>query len=242
MIDVSKIILIAGPGGSRMDFTAGWLGKLPSFIDSNWNIDVSTGRSYGFMSFTKSLDYSNNLENILRDTNIQINSNSPLMCAGSLHGTNTETFCNFVKQHSVEVVLIDVEDAPSGTIAWEFFVKTYLTPDNSHRGYNARTRWQIDNYINKSLITDNDRAEYFQRMLENASEPTNHNLQGLAHTAVSYNKIFQPGGSVFVAKALNLDVNQRYHDYWDAMLPFAESPDSVFAFGRQWKKQDYFKS
>jgi hypothetical protein len=243
MIDVSKIILVAGPGGSRADFTAGWIGKLPGFIDSNWNINISTGRSHGFMTFAKSLDFGNNLENILRGTSIQINSNSPFMCSGSIHRINTETFCNFVKQESIKILQIDVKNAPGGTIVWEFFVKTYLTPDNSHHGLNTKTLWGIDNHINKSLITDSDRADCVQLMMKNATENIkNKNLQELAHTTVSYNKIFQPGGSLFVAEALNLNVSQKYHDYWDAMLPFAKSPDSIVAFGRQWKKEDYFES
>ena len=40
-----KSLLVIGPGGARMDFVAGWLGKLPNFIDVNWTINPVTGHS-----------------------------------------------------------------------------------------------------------------------------------------------------------------------------------------------------
>jgi len=241
MIDVSKIILVAGPGGSRLDFTAGWLGKLPNFIDSNWNINIASGRSHGFMGFSKSLDFSNNLQNILQDVNIQITAESKLSCVGAMHGNNTSTYDEFVKKGLAEILQIDVSGAPSSTIIWEFFAKTYLSSDNSHHAYNNKHRWLIDNYINKTSITDQDRIDKIHQYLKHTPKTvSNIDLKDLKHVKVSYNKIFQPGGSFLITKALNLDVDKKYHDYWDAMLPFAKSPNIIDVFGCQWKKEDYF--
>ena len=54
---IKKVILVAGSGGARMDFVAGWLGILPQFLDGEWRIDPLTGLSHGFMMYTKLLDY-----------------------------------------------------------------------------------------------------------------------------------------------------------------------------------------
>ena len=61
-------------------------------------------------------------------------------------------------------------------------------------------------------------------------------------TILDYTKLFTPGGSYYLCDRLELDAPQVCHDFWDQMLPFACSPDSINVWNHDWKKNDFFNS
>ena len=123
MID-AEIWLITGTGGSRIDFTAGWLSSLPGFVDNQFRIKFDTGQSASDANITKLLDSSNlSLSSILKDFNINPTAQSNLKYVGVSHGQYQETQIDV----PTKVIYIDVANANLAKIGWEFMVKTYLT-------------------------------------------------------------------------------------------------------------------
>ena len=92
MVPINLTIVIARPG-ARGDFVAGWLGSLPGYIDNQWRIDITTGRSFGLMNCFKeidSVDYGNDtLNRVLSYRNYTLY-DSPWTFAMSCHGHNIE--------------------------------------------------------------------------------------------------------------------------------------------------------
>lgn len=244
MVEISKLILIAGIGGARMDFTAGWLGKLPNFIDNHWTLDVSTGVSQGFQGFTKILDHGTHpLESILDNFKFKLTPKAQLMCAGSFHAHNKENFKTLANSNLVEILTIDTSTADHTTVQWEFYVKTFLTQRKSYGEYLENNTWLVDQQLPNTDVTQTQRAEEIHKQLTSATKKTQVAFKfyhDIPHKTIEYNELFCNGGSKRLANILGLEVDQRYHQFWDAMLPYASSPIELTTLGRTWKKSDYF--
>ena len=245
MLEIKKIILIAGSGGARMDFVAGWLGILPQFLDGEWRIDPLTGLSHGFMMYTKLLDHLeiNSFPDFFKEF-FTINPAAELCYAGSLHGHKPKNIQDAIDSKHAELLLIDTSTAHPSHLGWEFIVKTYLAQLKTRYAFETNTTWQIDRTINKLDITNLDRIRTVKQHLHNIKkgQPYINSTPALIpHKKVDYNLLFQPGGSKYLCNTLCLsDVNERYHNFWDCQLPLSISPDSLVVWGESWNKADYF--
>lgn len=231
------------PGGARGDFVCGWLGTLLNVIDNQWSIDPLTGCTKGFFP-TKSIDYGILLDAELQHNGLSLDPSSDLFLVAPCHGLkfNNDSIDQLLATNAVEVYEIDVSQVDHKKITWEFFVKTYLTNWN---GMHMQRKWLIDREIAlpQNQITDAMRAEKLQQMLSSSPGTvlkiwtTNPKIKKL-----DYNRLFQSGGSYYLCEVLGLDTDKRHHDFWDSMLPFANSPDSLTVWGREWTMADYFNA
>lgn len=214
--------LVTGIGGSRIDFVAGWLGCLPGFINNNWSIDPNTGQSIGEMRLFKILDQepltlAEHLKNI---GNLEISDAPTLKICGSLHGFKIQTQIN--DTDNVVIIYIRVSEKSYTKIGWEYCVKTLLT--RQHIGQIGRT---------SSVAEVEQSLDYYK----------NFKLRLKPHPKaiiLDYDKLFVQGGSRYLADTLGLVAADRLHDYYDAMLEWADSPLEVEALGKVWRYSDYF--
>jgi hypothetical protein len=86
----ARIWFIAGQGGARTDFTAGWLGLLPGFVNTRWTIDPGSGVSYGLMGNLRAIDQGHDLIEISKNFNIVPHSGGEFIYPASCHGHNLE--------------------------------------------------------------------------------------------------------------------------------------------------------
>jgi hypothetical protein len=244
MIEINKVTLVSGPGGSRIDFVSGWLGTLPLFVDNEWGLDPLSGASYGQMRFTKGLDYKNSESfSDFCKNNFIINPKLDVGYVGSLHGFRLDHIKNSIVAGHVELIFIDVSTARYGLVPWEFIVKTYLTKVRTNYAYSIKTNWLIDYQIDKSAITDQDRACAVKNMLRDLKHQPSRTPPEIPHKLIEYNLLFQVGGSRYLCAMLNLPaVDERYHTFWDYQLPLSTSPDSLVVWGETWNKADYFNN
>jgi hypothetical protein len=248
MLEIKKVILIAGEGGARMDFVAGWLGTLPQFLDNEWHMDPLTGQSYGFMRHTKTLDVEKceSFSNFFRGY-FTINPAADLCYAGSLHASIPDNIQDAVNSGMAELLIIDTSTVRFSHIHWECVVKTLLSQLKTRGTIDRWTKpWYIDQTINKISMTNLDRIALVKQYLRR--EPNRRICCGIpspaliSHKKAGYNLLFQPGGSRYLCNILGLpEVSERYHNFWDCQLPLATSPDSLVVWGETWNKSDYFK-
>ena len=222
MID-AKVWLVTGPGGSRIDFIAGWLGSLPNFISTRWSIHPSTGASSGEMHDTKQLDddMGVSIAHYLSEYRINLTSDSQYTYAGSCHGYALDSLIDEVDD-SVKVFYINPEPEYYEKVRWEFFVKTWLTP--------IITRDETPTPAHAELM---DRAS--RMSILPVSVPYTR-----PRIILSYGKLFSVGGSKYLCEVAGIDVEEKYHRYYDAMLSVADSPDEITVNGSLWKRSDYF--
>jgi hypothetical protein len=238
-------MLVIGAGGGRMDFVAGWLSLLPGFIDVNWGIDPITHQSYGDMRFAKLLDQGKSLEDVW-PKQFQLSADANLYLVGTGHGHCLTTLEEKINADLVKLVVINTtgSDINVNKLKWEFIVKTYLSEYkiSYYRAVN-RAKWLIDTMIEKDSghITVDDRISAVDLLLKN--------LGGLAYKTqahhpsavdVDYNQLFQLDGSRYLCDQLGMTVNDSYHQHWNHVLPLADSPDTLTAWGHVWRYKDYF--
>jgi hypothetical protein len=246
MLEIKKVILVAGECGSRMDFIAGWLGTLPQFLDNEWHMDPLTGQSYGFMRHTKMLDVKkiDSFSDFFRGHFI-INPAADLCYAGSLHVSLPDNIQGAINSDQAELLVIDTSTVSVSHIGWECTVKTFLSQLKTRDAIKHWNRsWQVDQHINKKGITNSDRIALVKQCLSRTTNQScNRGLPTptMPHKKIDYNLLFQPGGSRYLCNTLGLpDVNERYHNFWDQQLPLSKSPDSLVVWGETWNKADYF--
>ena len=246
MLKIKKVILIAGEPGARMDFVAGWLGTLPQFLDNEWHMDPLTGQSYGFMRHTKMLDVKkiDSFSNLFKGHFI-IDPAAELCYAGSLHVSLPDNIQDAVNSGQAELLIIDTSAVRVSNIHWECTVKTLLSQLKTREAINSWNRpWQVDRTINKIGITNLDRISLVKQELRKEITTyysNNMPVPDMPHKKVDYNLLFQPGGSKYLCSTLSLlDVNERYHNFWDQQILLSKSPDSLTVWGETWNKADYF--
>ena len=257
MLEIKKVILVAGECGSRMDFVAGWLGTLPQFLDNEWHMDPLTGQSYGFMRHTKMLDVKkiDHFSDFFRGI-FTINPAADLCYAGSLHVILPDNILSAVNSEQAELLIIDTSTVDVSHIRWECAVKTLLSRLKTRDAIkNWNRTWQVDGRIikysttpgiNNSGVTNLDRIALVKEYLLKEINRLYRGMPPLAlsipHKKADYNLLFQPGGSRYLCNILGLpEVSERYHNFWDCQLPLATSPDSLVVWGETWNKSDYFK-
>jgi hypothetical protein len=230
-----KLWLIAGPGGARMDFVAGWLGQLPDFVQSNWSVDLITGQSIGFMQHTKALDQGSSIDTFLSDHHIQLSNCANVVYAGSMHGHYLESLHDEISQQKIRVFYIDLSGADLAQVCWEFAVKTFLTKNRS----TGCEPWSaIDSRIQIENITDHDRIKKFQEILKNYN--CDSQCPTVSHTSLMYTELFQSGGSYYLCDRANITCDSLYHRNWDQMLERSRTPDELTVWGHHWKKHDFY--
>jgi hypothetical protein len=243
-----KLVLVAGIGGARMDFVSGWLGKLPNFIDTKWYIDTSTGLSLGDMHFIKSIDSpDSDIGEVVNTHKAQFDINAKLQWAGSCHGTQFEKHREKINSGLFKLLIINTDSVSEDIkdkIQWEFFAKTYLSHRKTITNYFNNANWNIDNQIDKTDITDLTRVEQLKKMLTNSktSVMTAVVPSGIEFVPADYDKLFVPGGSVYLCNILGLSASERDHKLWNTMLEFADTPDSVYAFNKTWTKSEFLNN
>ena len=231
-----QLILITGVGGSRKDFVAGWLGKLQQFDDTRWTIDLRTGCSNAVDEF-KLLDRGKTVTDIIQQIGCDLDPTAERFLVGVCHGwrwdrAGTEPY---VANGSLHPFYVDISTADVETVHWEYIVKTWLT---NRRWYSTvnRSVWDIDQHTGKSDPTDLDRILAVTAQAEKYNSAT----QPVINVPkLDYSKLFCAGGSHYLCEQVKITATAQEHRFWDAMLPFCQSPDEIVCWGKVWRKQDY---
>lgn len=226
-----KSLLVIGPGGARMDFVAGWLGKLPNFIDVNWSINPVTGHSTSVANITKVLDSDPRLSlpDILKNNKYELDKDAKYTLVGTCHGVHLRTQLESIDPASYQVLVIDPSDDLFDKIQWEFFIKTYLTEFKTH--------WAI--------LTDQQFCVERDKVLANnpfneKNKTFNRDYYPLNHIKCDYSILFVPGGSRYLIDQLGLgEIDIRHHKFWDSMLDISTSPKKIYRFDRWWIYNGY---
>lgn len=216
----TKLMLIVGEPGSRIDFVGGWLGTLDNFVDSNWTICADTGQSNGSMSaMTKTMDYSDeSIDVALSQFQLTLSHTASLWSCGTCHSFRTNQFEPHYSQELVNVAVIDTSNVLRSKIRWEFIVKTFLNKNYSNKFSNNESAIEFC----KSLLTHDEICNYLD----------------VPGTRLCYLRLFCPGGSRYLCDCLNFTASDQQHDHWDRMLHHADSPDVVSMYGRTWCRDE----
>jgi hypothetical protein len=263
-IKIKKVYIILGIGGSRKDFLTGWLGTLPNFINTRWFVDLATGVSVSDVSFIKEIDAlpELTLKDMLARKNIFFdNDDSNLNIAVGFHGLSIENSLRDLDDSQYEIINIDVNPEMMERIFWEQFVKNFLK-------YNRTLQDLEDNdLLNKYILTYVHPVENpFEltneeqiEIIKNLYPKFNTNdtgweekMKSMIHWCkqldkiktmhrVNYNDLFTPGGSKTLCDTIGFTVPEVNHRFWDAMIPFAESPTEIDFIGHIWKKSDHIE-
>jgi hypothetical protein len=211
--------LITGPGGSRIDFIAGWLGYLPNFCNNNWSVDPITGQSFGNMRSFKNFDnYNSSLQSYLSTLGDYQISNTSLKWSGSLHGFNLK---DEITDENVVIAHIHVPQQFHKKVNWEFFVKTYCSkPMVFGQDHSLTIGFQFDTM--KKMKYEQLNIEPHPRAI-----------------ILDYESLFYDGGSKYLCSKLNIEASDRLHEYYNDMLKWADSPLEVEAYGKTWKFSDF---
>jgi len=238
-----KLWLVTSLGGCRMDFVAGWLGRLDNFIDSAWSIHPRTGQSSGTMQRIKHIDnYDNHLEDVLSEHQLVLDPTSDITFVGACHGYQLNDYYREIIKNKIVVLRILAGTADHNQIKWEFFVKTYLTRrENLHCMVHNSGQWSIDARLSPNP-TNAQRVQMLDEMIKNSASPLKgiDHYEGFPYIKLDYAKLFVPGGSQYLCDQTGLTVDDCYHRYWNQMLPFAASPSELTVWGHTWRREDYF--
>ncbi|CAB4138127.1 hypothetical protein UFOVP328_320 [uncultured Caudovirales phage] len=228
-----KILGICGAGGLRMDFIAGWLGKLPKFVKSQWYIDPITRQSCSITSNVVLLDRDFDLKSVLEQSyNYKLDPHADVYYATKLHVLNQQ-HQHLVENKSIKIYnLVTDAGVDMSQVKWEFFIKTY--------GGISYEQWHIDTLINQPTITDQDRVDQLNHLLKNKHIVYRYPNNPKDCPLLEYSKLFVPGGSRYLCDVVGISADSDYHDFWDSMLPLAKTPPEVTLWGQRWRKQDYF--
>lgn len=234
------MLIVAAHGGGRADLTAGWLNSLPGFVKGRWMIDLATGVSYGNMGDLRSIDHGADLEKVLESQGIVLNGQSPFTWAIAVHGyrLDYEKYQPYIDSGKISFVSIDTVGANQKVIAWEFYVKTYL----SHRLTLESLKGQNEQWIIGENLSNQQKADKLASLMQR------HHFGGhtcslpdtFPCTKLRYVDLFCQGGSVYMCDQLGISVDQSCHRYWDAVMPFTNSPESLTVWDINWQRQDWF--
>ena len=193
------------------------------------------------MSFT--LDFNYTLDDVLRESNITLDATATQLFVGGCHGLrlNNEVIDTYISNQLAKIFYIDLSSADMDTVKWEFSVKTWLTNRRYSPSIN-QLNFDVDNFITKSDITDQDRILKADKLIKHFSVYGQFEKFQKLGIGLDYTKLFEPGGSYYLCEQLGISATPRHHDFWNAMLPFAQSPTEIMQWGHNWRKQDYFNN
>lgn len=226
-----KLLVFVGAPGARADFIAGWVGKLPNFVESSWSFNPVTRQSITSTQHTLCLDYPEQLTSFLNDHQYVLDANSPLTYATKVHQVSNEC-SQIIDSKTVNLIPINLEGVDSNIIHWESLIKTL---GRAHRLHTAS--WVIDQWIDKDHISDEDRISYLDQHLKTRFQEKRQ--LPIYNNGLKYIEIFKKGGSYLIADAIGVSASKEYHQYWDYMLPMAETPHSVILWGHEFKLSEY---
>jgi hypothetical protein len=238
-----KSVLVTGPGGCRMDFVAGWLGTLPGFIDNEWKIDPITGRSSGDMLHTKILDSviddGVTFEYFLESQfNLTLSTDTNMVYASTCHGYRLNQQLSTCDKNLVKVIQIVPSEKYYDKIKWEFIAKTFLSLPEKITIFKKETPLPIDRLLSSLQLelTNKNRIDQILFRANNIGvEKVNYDFDFLP---VPYEMLLCKDGSKYITDTLNISVHDRYHEFWNAMLPMINTPDEIYRYGYLWKKPD----
>lgn len=217
MIEV-KSVLIIGHGGCRMDFVAGWLGKLDGFIDTGWHINPVTGESYGERT-TKMIDSNGAcIQDELLKFGYKLTDNANKMIASGCHGYKLNSQLTGCNTNNLIIIRINVTQDFIDKIVWDFIVKTWLETTQSKWSVHSKIREMVDFITRIGLIIEVD-------------YPT---------IDVDYAKLLSMDGAYYIADKLGLEPTGKHYKLWDDALSIASSPEEIELHGQLWRKQDFF--
>ena len=241
MLHKRQLFLITGVGGSRKDFVTGWISTLDCVDSLAWSIDLTTGCSKS-EDLCKNLDTGGyTLAQLLRESNITLDATATQLFVGGCHGNNlsNQEIDTYIHDQSLKIFYIDTSSVDMDTIKWEFSVKTWITNRRYSPNVN-QPNFDVENLIAKSDITDQDRILKADKLIKHFSFYGQFEKYQQRGVGLDYTKLFKPGGSYYLCEQLGISATLRQHDFWNAMLPFAQSPDEIVQWGHTWRKQDYF--
>jgi hypothetical protein len=224
----------------------GWAGLLPNVLNNWWGLDPITGLSLCSVE-TKMLDFGSSLDDVLKKQNLSLDANSNLFHVAPCHGYNLDLsqLTQLINSGVLQLYVVDVTHADKSTIAWECLVKTYLSQRNTIFFEETHRSWLIDSEIDlpHAEITNQHRIDAVADLSQKISVATVKKfLNSPDITVLDYTKLFAPGGSYYFCDQLDFSAPEICHNFWNQMLPFACSPDSINVWGHAWTKKDFLKS
>jgi len=231
-----RLVLVQFLRGSRGDFVAGWLGKLPSFIESHWSFNPMTGQTVSTNQHNVFLDRETGLNEFLESNRYVLDPNSSIFYPAGVKNISSY-YDNILTPDVAKILRISVTDMNFVNYRWESCIKIYGRVNLDEQG---KWAWVIDGEIKKDTITNIDRIEQLHNVLCRPRNKVVTTEEKFLTSGIEYNSLFVPGGSYILTNALGIKVNKTYHDYWDRMLPFAITPDEVEIWGHVFRKKDYF--
>lgn len=262
MIKVKKLYILLGIGGSRKDFVTGWLGTLPNFINTRWYLNLATGGSFSDAYYIKELDAfpDKTFKQMLLEQNISIDSDAELNLAVSCHGLHLSDSLRDLNPDQYEIINIDVDDDTLPTIFWEQFVKNFLRHNNTIEELenNNFSNRNILRYVspieNPTTLTNDEHIKIIERLYPKYDMSMPDSVQNIKSKLlwcrtqdvvnmhhINYKDLFVGGGSTTLCDAICITAPSVNHAFWDAMLPFSKSPDTLEFLGNTWNRIDYIK-
>ena len=211
-----KSVLVIGHGGCRMDFVAGWLGKLDGFVDTRWYVNPDTGESYGERT-TKMIDVNNNsiAQELLKFGYI-LTDNAALTVASGCHGFTLNDKLIGCNNNNLRIIRINFAEEYINKIIWDFIVKTFLCSPQTNES--VRARIEVLQLYMPLLSIDID-------------FPT---------IDVNYEQLLSIDGAYYIANHLGLTPTAPQYKLWQDALLVASSPEIIELHGQTWRKQDFF--
>jgi hypothetical protein len=220
----TKLIIVVGQPGSRVDFVGGWIGTLPESFDRSWSISVNTGQSNGKMAAMMKGDANAHRESIstlLAKNSFVLDPESSNWLVITCHTLSQQHLDEIAQNdNSIIVALITTQNVPKHNLRWEFVVKTFFNRD-----------------FPKKLGSDEQSVIECQRLLR-----TDMNYQQCGYEGairLDYSRLFVQGGSHYLCDQLALAASDRHHSFWDHMLPFADAPNEIDFYGHRWCKSHF---
>lgn len=219
-----------------MDYVAGWLGTLPEFVDSYWGIDPLRRQSNSVIKNLVDLADFNSLSEFLKTYNCVLDSNAQMTFATKSHRISHEFF-PLIDSNILKLCYIDIGTADIHTLAWEFVIKTYTRPIKLNS--DSEHKWQVDTLLTHPFTNE----KRINALLDQFTQHTNwlRNNQTLLlpkfdHVVLNYSKLFQPGGSRYLCQCIGITVDDPWHDFYDYMLPMAETPAEILIWDHVFQK------
>lgn len=240
LIPIRLRIVIARPG-ARGDFVAGWLGTLPDSVDTQWRLDVDTGRSMGLMNCFKeidSVDYgSSTLDKLLAFRQYKISMDAPYCFNMVCHGNG---FLNKIENSSRFKIIHIIDNTNQEKINWEYVVKTFFSKERFENSVKTGVHYNVDKQqdVRSNCQRQDIVREFASRLHQNNSDI---DLSDLDVITCEYQNLFEIGGSHYLCKRLGIQASGRHHQLWDKSLELANSISCYDQFDRLWTYQDYWK-
>jgi hypothetical protein len=196
------------------------------------------------MGYLRSIDYATDSPiSVVNSFQLSLDSGADITWAVSCHGYNLSAglYQPLIDSNKIKFITIELDNADKNFIAWEFIVKTYLSKRRGMDWAQRNKHWIIDDQINLEYITDQDRISKMKELLKKPLKVQDRSLpSSIPATVLEYTKLFQPGGSRYLCEQLNIEAPDSYHNFWNTLLPFANSPTSIQAWGVNWQRDDCF--